>query len=76
MNKRKNTPDNLRVLLSDSEPVCASEEHELKALAMTEGIIQVPAPLDVHLLGCGQVLHLSHQVHTLHLAKKEIGELV
>lgn len=36
MNKHKNTPENLRVPLGDREPFCASEERELKALAMNE----------------------------------------
>jgi len=70
MNKHKNFPGNFKVPFSGSDPVCTNE-HNLKTLALNEDTVQVPSPLDVHLLDPGQGLQLGHQIHTLHVVQEE-----
>lgn len=40
MNKHKNIPDNFRLLFRGTDPTCANEEHDLKAIALNEDTVQ------------------------------------
>lgn len=72
MNEHTNIPDSFRVLLfSGTDPACADEVHDLKAVTLSEDTVQVPSPLDMHLLDPGQALQLGHQIHILHVVREE-----
>lgn len=75
MNKHKDICDNFRVIFISIDTVCTNKEHNMKALALNKDIVQVPAPLDVHLLDPGQVFQLGHQIHALHVLQEETGGL-